>query len=265
MLNRQIEDLPLPQPAMRRGHALPVQFADLLIIELSNWRWGWRNMVIIGMVFPLLSMMLLGSFARDLGENALAYILTGNMVLALLFEHGGKLTSRFVFMRMSGALDYFATLPIQKIMLILAVWTAFFILFIPVLLTTLLGGLWILRLDLRLHPLALLVVPLCALPLAGIGALIGATFRTPEEAMAVDRLLTVLMLAVGPVLIPPERLPDWLVTLGFLSPATYAASALRQVFLGSLTPRLLLDLIVLIGFTMVSFWLVNRKMDWRTM
>lgn len=263
MLNRQTEDLAPSQPAIRRGHALPVQFVDLLIIELSNWRWGWRNMVIIGMVFPLLSMMLLGSFARDLGGDALAYILTGNMVLALLFEHGGKLTSRFVFMRISGALDYFATLPIQKILLILAVWLAFFILFIPVLLTTLLGGIWILGLDLHLHPLALIVVPLCALPLASISALIGVSFPIPEEAMAVDRLLTVLMLAIGPVLIPPERLPDWLVTLGYLSPATYAASALRQVFLGPLTIRLILDLAVLIGFTAVSFWLVNRKMDWR--
>jgi ABC-2 type transport system permease protein len=240
-----------------------VQFVDLLLIELSNWRWGWRNMVIIGMVFPLLSMMLLGSFARDLGGDALAYILTGNMVLALLFEHQGKLTSHFAFMRMAGALDYFATLPIQKIVLVLAAWAAFFILFLPVLATTLLGGVWILGLDLHVHPLALIVVPICALPLAGIGALIGTSFRIPEEAMAVDRLLTVLMLAIGPVLIPPERLPGWLVTLGFLSPATYAASALRQVFLGPLTSRLILDVSVLSGFTIVSFWLVSRKMDWR--
>ncbi|MCB0116465.1 MAG: ABC transporter permease, partial [Caldilineaceae bacterium] len=226
----------------RRGHSLPVQFVDLLIIELSNWRWGWRSMVIIGMVFPLLSMMLLGSFARDLGNDALAYILTGNIVLALLFEHQGKLTSHFSFMRMAGALDYFATLPVQKMVLILAAWAAFFILFIPVLLTTLVGGMLILHVELHLHPLALIVVPLCALPLAGVGALIGTSFRTPEEANAVDRLLTVLMLALGPVLVQPERLPSWLVTLGYLSPATYAASALRQVFLGPVTNRLILDL-----------------------
>ncbi|MEZ4636655.1 MAG: hypothetical protein R2856_17115 [Caldilineaceae bacterium] len=90
-------------------------------------------------------MMLLGSFARDLGNDALAYILTGNIVLALLFEHQGKLTSHFSFMRMAGALDYFATLPVQKMVLILAAWAAFFILFIPVLLTTLVGGMLILR------------------------------------------------------------------------------------------------------------------------
>ncbi|MEZ4636656.1 MAG: ABC transporter permease [Caldilineaceae bacterium] len=58
--------------------------------------------------------------------------------------------------------------------------------------------------------------------MAGVGALIGTSFRTPEEANAVDRLLTVLMLALGPVLVQPRRLPSWLVTLGYLSPAAYA-------------------------------------------
>jgi len=71
------------------------------------------------------------------------------------------------------------------------------------------------------------------------------------------------MLAMGPVLIPPERLPGWLVTLGFASPATYAASALRQVLLGPVTARLRLDMGVLVGVIGLSFWLVNRKMDWR--
>lgn len=110
----------------------------------------------------------------------------------------------------------------------------------------------------------LLIVPLCALPLAGLGALLGTSFRTPEETMAVDRLVTLLLLVIGPVLIPPERLPDLLVTLGHLSPATYAASALRQGLLGPVTGRIMVDILVLCAFTCISFWLVNRKMDWRT-
>ena len=117
--------------------------------------------------------------------------------------------------------------------------------------------------PLNLHPLALLVVPLCALPLAGVGALIGVRFRTPEEATSVGRLLTILMLTMGPALIPADRLPDWLVWLGFLSPATYAASALRKALLGPLTNRLLLDVAALLLFIFLSFWMVNRRMDWR--
>ena len=246
-----------------KPHPFHIQWYDLFLIELSNWRWGWRSLVLTGMVLPLFGMLLLGAFARDLGENALAYVLTGNLVMGLLFEHQGKLASHFAYLKMAGSLDYFATLPIYKPLLVTAASAAFFLLFLPSLIVSLLGGAWILGIDLRIHPLIVVVVPLCALPLAGLGALIGVSFRTPEEAMAIDRLLVITMLAMGPVLIPPERLPGWLVTLGYASPATYAASALRQVLLGPVTPRLLLDVGVLVGVIGLSFWLVNRKMDWR--
>lgn len=247
---------PTPQPYF-------VQWLDLFLIELRNWRWGWRNLVLTGMVLPLFGMLLLGSFAGDLGGDTLAYVLSGNLVMGLLFEHQGKLASHFAYMKMAGSLDYFAALPIHKPLLVTAASAAFFLLFLPSLFVSLLGGAWILGLDLHIHPLALLVVPLCALPLAGLGALIGVSFRTPEEAMAIDRLLVITMLAMGPVLIPPARLPDWLVTLGYASPATYAASALRQVLLGPVTGRLAVDVAALVSVIGLSFWLVNRKMDWR--
>ena len=54
-----------------------------------------------------------------------------------------------------------------------------------------------------------------------------------------------------------------MVTLGRFSPATYAASALRQALLGPLTGQIVLDLAALAGFTAVVLWLVGRKMDWR--
>jgi len=250
---------------MKTRLPLPVhlQFWDLFLIELSNWRWGWRNLVLTGTILPIFGILLLGSFARDLGAHALSFVLVGNLVMALLFEHMGKLISHFAFLKMAGSLDYFATLPIRKSVLILAASSAFFILFLPSMFVVLAGGAWILLLELHLHPLALFVVPLCALPLAGLGALMGVSFRTPEEAAATGRLLTILMLTIGPVLIPPGRLPDWLVWLGFLSPATYAASALRQVLLGPLTSRLFLDSALLAACTVISFRLVDRKMDWR--
>lgn len=247
----------------RPPHPLYIQLYDLFLIEICNWRWGWRNLILAGTVLPIFGILMLGSFARELGDEALSYVLVGNLVMALLFEHKGKLINHFSYMKAAGSLDYFATLPVSKFLLILAAFAAFFLLFLPSLIVTLLGGAWILGLHLLLHPLAALVVPLCALPLAGIGALLGVSFRTPEEAMATGRLLTIVMLATGPVFIPPDRLPDWLVWLGFCSPATYAASALRQVLLGPITQRLLLDVAALAAFVVLSFWVVDRLMEWR--
>ncbi len=43
-----------------------------------------------------------GSFARELGAQALSYVLVGNLVMALLFEHKGKLIRHFSYMKAAG-------------------------------------------------------------------------------------------------------------------------------------------------------------------
>jgi ABC-2 type transport system permease protein len=166
-------------------------------------------------------------------------------------------------MKAMGTLDYFATLPIRRYMVVLASLIAFLLLSLPSLLVMLLFGAWYLQVSLVVNPLILLVVPLTAVSLSALGALIGVTARTPEEAGPISTLLVLFLSGLGPVVIPPERLPAFMTTLGRFSPATYAASALRQTLLGPVTPQLALDLLVLAGFALVTGWAVSRKMDWR--
>ena len=76
-------------------------------------------------------------------------------------------------------------------------------------------------------------------------------------------LVIVVVLGLGPVVIPPDRLLDIMRVLGLFRPTTYAASALRQALLGPVAAKIALDLAVLVGFAAVTFWLVGCKMDWR--
>jgi ABC-2 type transport system permease protein len=140
---------------------------------------------------------------------------------------------------------------------------AFLLLSMPSLAITSLVGILFLHVKLSPSPVICLVIPLVAVPLAGIGALIGTVAHTPEEAGSISMVLTFLMTGLGPVIFPPDRLPEVLVKLGWLSPATYAASALRQSLLGPITPRIVIDLVVLCGLAATTLWLVSRKMDWR--
>ena len=103
----------------------------------------------------------------------------------------------------------------------------------------------------------------CAVPLAGIGALIGVTARTPETGGALSLIVTAVLVSLGPVVVPPSRLPALLLTLGWISPATYAASAVRQTLLGPVTGRLALDLAVLLGLSILTLRLVSRRLDGR--
>jgi len=240
-----------------------VQLLDLFLIELTNWRWSWRAMLITDTLAPVLSTLGLGAFGRDLGPGVLAYILTGNVVVALMFGNMSKVESHVSYLRYTGALDYFATLPIDRALLIAAIVLSFLVLSLPSLLVTIALGSFFLHIPLAPSPILLLVVPLCALPLAGIGALIATFVDSPEAAGSLNLLLTLVMAGLGPVIMPPDRLPWFMVELGRLSPATYAASALRQALLGPLMPRIAIDLAVLCGFAIGIFWLVQRKMDWR--
>jgi len=166
-------------------------------------------------------------------------------------------------MRIVGALDYYATLPIQQYTLILVSVLSFLLLSLPSVIFTIVVGALLLGLPLSSSPLVVLVIPLCAVPLAAIGALIAAYARTPEEGSALSLLLTFVMLGLGPVVIPASRLPGIVLILGRFSPATYAASALRQTLLGPVTAELFLDLAVLAGVSVLLFWLVGRKLSWR--
>lgn len=239
------------------------QLVDLFLIELTNWRWSWRSMLLTGTLAPVFSILAMGIFARDAGQQALTYVLTGNMVISLMFGNMGNVQSHFTFMRFQGALDYYATLPIRKPLLILAVVLSFLLLSAPSLIVTTLLGALVLRVPIHLHPLVLVVIPACAIPLSGIGALIGANVRNHYQANALSLIVTMVMAGLGPVVIPPDRLPSLLLTLGWLSPATYAASALRQAVVGPPTGRIALDLAALAGWTILIFGIVGRTLDWR--
>ncbi|HEY7124554.1 MAG TPA: ABC transporter permease [Ktedonobacterales bacterium] len=254
---------PTEMPPAPRKQPWLVQLGDLLLMELTNWRWSWRMLVITSTITPLLSMVALGLFARNAGQEALGYILTGNVVLALMFGMMEKVQSRFSFMRVMGTLDYFATLPITRFTLILAMVLSFLLLSLPSLIVTIGVGALVLALPLQISPLLIAAVPLCAVPLSGIGALIAANARTPEESNALTLLATFVLLGLGPVIFPASRLPGFVLVLGHFSPATYAASALRQTLLGPVTGELALDLAVLAGVSVLIFWLVGRKMQWR--
>lgn len=248
---------------MRKPQPLSIQFLDLLQMELFNWRWSWRGTLVTGMIAPVLSILALGAFARSGGTQSLPYILAGNLVLSLLFQTMSKMCSRFAFMRATHTLDYFATLPIQRWLFVMAITCSFFLMALPGLLITLLAGGLYLHLPLHFHPLLLFILPLSALPLSGLGALIGVTVTPGDQAMAITNVLTLILLAVGPVILPPEQLPAWLVATGWFSPASYAASALRQTLIGPITGRLYLDVGMMMAMAAISYWWIGKKMSWR--
>ena len=143
------------EPRQRYQASPLAQLVDLFLIELTNWRWSWRSMLLTGTLAPVFSILGMGVFAQDAGHEALGYVLTGNMVISLMFGNMRNVQSHFTFMRFEGALDYYATLPIRKHNLILAVVLSFLLLSLPSLIITMLLGTVVLKVPITFHPLAL--------------------------------------------------------------------------------------------------------------
>lgn len=247
---------PEPQPLL-------VQLGDLLLVELTNWRWSWRMMLLLGMVTPLGTLAALKILLREPRPVDLAYALAGNVVLSLMFENQNRVGGHFVYMRDHGTLDYFGSLPVRRPVVVLAVVGAFLLLSLPAVVVIVLGGSLLMGIDLQVSPLVLLVVPVCALSLAGIGAVVGLAARNSQEATSLGLLVTIVLAGLGAVMVPPDRLPGWLVALGRLSPATHAGSAFRQVLFGPVTAALAVDLAILALFAIGTTWLAGRQLDWR--
>ncbi|MEU1555643.1 ABC transporter permease [Streptomyces scabiei] len=239
------------------------QVWDLFRIQLTNWRWSWPQMVLTGVLAPLVSIAALGLFARNSGHAATEYVLTGSVTMAILFETQNKIASNFAFMRGNGAFEYYAALPVRREALILATLAAFSILSLPAIAVTLLLGSALLAVPLTFSPLAPLCLLLALLPSAGLGAFIGSRSGTIEQASSLSLATTLLMMAAGPVAVPPELLPDALIWIGNLNPAVYAADSLRHSLTTPDTSRAFADMAVLAVFAGAVWGLTSTRMHWR--
>ncbi|WP_083904607.1 ABC transporter permease [Nocardiopsis kunsanensis] len=239
------------------------QVWDLFRIQLTNWRWSWPQMVLTGMLAPMVSISALGLFSQNSGTSASEYVLTGSVTMAILFETQNKIASNFAFMRGNGAFQYYAALPVRREALILATLAAFCILSLPAIAVTLLLGSALLNVPLTLSPLAPLCLLLALLPSTGLGAFIGSRSGTIEQASSLSLATTLLMMAAGPVAIPPELLPDALNWVGNINPAVYAADSLRHSLTTPDTRLALADMVVLAVFAGAAWGLTSKHMPWR--
>lgn len=242
-----------------------IQFWDLFLIELTNWRWSWRLMLFSGTITPLFSLGIMAFFAKTRDEETLIYILTGNIVLSLLFGTLRSLESRVSWLRFQGGIEFITTLPVKPFIFMLAMVAAFILISLPSVSVMMLLGLLIFQIPITLHPFVLFVIPACAIPLAGIGTLLALSSRSQIESGNWAFLLTLLMTGLGPVVVPSERLPSFVNILGWISPATFAASSLRQVIIGPVTILLLRDMLILAAWSVGSLAMANIRMQKRKM
>jgi ABC-2 type transport system permease protein len=93
---------------------------------------------------------------------------------------------------------------------------------------------------------------------AGIGLLLVAACRTKAQAAAVSTIAILLASALGGSMVPRFLMPDWMRSVGWITPNAWAIEAYNKIFwLGEPISSLLVPVSVLAGFGAVSFALAQ--------
>lgn len=248
------------------GKMLQKQLRDLVWLlrgELYSLRLSWFWYLFHMALSPLLYMFLLYLFGGRGRPEVTLFVVSGSLAQGLTTASMLTLGQNIGSLKDQHAFEYYATLPISRVTFLLATATRAVLFSLPSFLTILCVGTLTLQLPIRLSLLILPVVLLAGYCLAGLGAFIGFYSPTGQVASLATQVLTGLMVSLAPVYLAMEQLPGFLRTTAHFIPTTYVASALRAVLSGQVGPRTWLDLGVLAAVTLVSMWLVARKLDWR--
>ncbi|WP_168169549.1 ABC transporter permease [Pseudonocardia sp. HH130629-09] len=219
-------------------------------------------MVLTGMLTPTVTLLAFTTVS-DGAESTQLSVFAGAITLAVLFETQNKVASNFSFMRQTGALDFFGSLPLRREALIVGTAAAFFLLAVPAVVVTTAVGWTMLDVTISLQPLWLVPFVLAIAVFTGLGAIIGSMSSSIEQSSSISLGATVLLTSAGPVIIDPGRLPDWLNVVGYVNPAALGSDSLRA----ALTGTHVYDgawVITMLSVATIAVWLlVGFLMPWR--
>jgi ABC-2 type transport system permease protein len=251
-------------PTMRKkSSAVVTELFYLLRIQYADVRETWIWVVVLASVFPLTTLLFMRFFLESPSPDTVMRIVSGNLIFPIIIMGINGLGNQIAWSKHQGQFTFYASLPISKVNFLLAFMIRGLLMSLPsVLIMSILAQFVF---DVRFHfnigllPMVLLSV---AGP-AGIGALIGFLSPNQELTNMITNLLMVFLNFLTPVMIDIHQLPPVLQAVSYVFPTTYAADGLRQLLQGNWTTAVSLDMLALALFTIVSFWIASRNMDWR--
>nr|QFF92424.1 ABC-type multidrug transport system permease [Rathayibacter iranicus] len=235
----------------------------LVVMQLTNWRWSWPQMLLTGFLAPVMTSLGLGLYAGSSNiAGATTYVVSGSITLAVMFETLGRVASNFAFMKQMGTIVYLSSFPIRSTALMLSSMVSFGLLAVPAVLVTTVVSAPLVGVVLDVSWYLLPLLALVMLPFVALGAMIGSLSHSLEEASSLTLAITVLMTGLGPIVIHPDLLPSWLVAVGRFNPATYASEIVRAVLFGS-SPSLWFAVLVISAVGCVAIGVASFAMRWR--
>lgn len=238
-------------------------FLVLVWTQFFILRTGWFWYLVMMSLQPLTLLLFIRFLLGPSDNSIVLYLITGNIVLSLSLSSMLSLGQDLGWLKDDHAFDYYATLPVPKSALIVAIVTRSALLALPSIVIVLIFSVWFFDISLKPHPLILIVLLLGGYSLSGLGAIIGFYSPNGRIASLLTQIIQPIIIFLAPVFVPLDRLPKMLQFTSTLMPTTYVAQALRDCLIGQVGISTWSSTLVIAAITVVSFVFVERGLDWR--
>jgi ABC-2 type transport system permease protein len=159
-------------------------------------------------------------------RTTILYIATGGPVIALIMMGLVAVPQMVSAAKTEGTLAYMRSLPIPRLVYLLADMTVWLIVVLPGVAFAVLIGSVRFGLDLHISPLVVPTVMLVALTATSIGYAL-ASLLPPMLANMASQVLVVFILMFSPLNFPADRLPDWLAAIHRVLPIQAMGEVMR--------------------------------------
>ena len=255
---------PLPYALPRHSFVTALsQYMTLLRLFLAQYRTMWFFYVFFGFVWPVGFLFFLKMVKGEVSTEQALFLLGGTMATAIAFGPFFLLINTIGQGRERHDFDYWATLPLPKLVFVLAIVSVALLLAFPGIVCAYVFGTLLLGLSFTGSFALLPLIPLGVLPLAGLGALLGSYAPDGQTAGVVGNIVTVVIGFLSPMFLPLSQLPSPIRLLALLIPTTYVADLFRGALGGQTMFPILIDVLVVVICSTGFLFLVHHKLNWR--
>jgi ABC-2 type transport system permease protein len=196
-------------------------FLPLAIVVQSLFAFG----IVVG--YPLLF--------PQIDQTTVLFLATGAPAITLITMGLVAVPQVVAQARTEGSLSYMRTLPVPRVVYLLADMTVWLVIVLPGVVFAIVVGAVRFNLDLRLSPLVVPAILLVVLTATSIGYAL-ATVLPQMIANLVTQVLVVFVLMFSPLTFPPSRLPDWLAAVHSVLPIQAMGELIRGTLAGNVFP-----------------------------
>lgn len=228
-------------------------FKSMLLDIRNEWSWYF----ILMLVTPLSLLFFLKFIAGD--NIVYEDYLVGSIIMTFGTGVFLSLGQSFSYYKASSALDYYLSLPLPKLGIILAIMLRNIILSIPSLIVLFFIGAIQYHTYIPMNFPFICAIILTSTSLAGLGVIVGVTSKNMQMASILTQILNPILIYIAPVFTTITNLPSIVQKFSYFLPTTYQANALR---ISIHAYQFSFDHIILLLLTVITLYFTVKNVNW---